>query len=96
MKKLYKAHAQFKDEFCNFEIKYYEYDVIDETPCYYIIIQYGNYKKNRKKVAKDSQNGFAFDTKEKALHNLIKRRQRYQHILEVLVEKNKEFLNQLK
>lgn len=93
MKKLYKAHAKFKDEFCNFEIRYYEYTVIDETPCYYIILYYEG---KRKKVAKDSLNGFAFDTKEKALNNLIKRRERYQNILEVLVEKNKEFLDQIK
>lgn len=93
MKKLYKAHGKFKDEFNNFEVRYYEYVVVDETPCYYIILYYGD---KRKKVAKDSQNGFAFDTKEKALHNLLRRRDRYQNILEILVEKNKEFLKELK
>lgn len=91
-KKLYKAHCRFKDEYCNFEVYYYEYPVLSETKHYYTVqVGWGT-----KKVQKESKNGFAFDSKEKALFNLFKRRERYQVILDTLMVRNDLFIEELK
>lgn len=89
---LYKAHCRFKDEYCNFEVYYESYPVFDETKFYYI----AHTPHGMKKVKKESKNGFAFDSKEKALFNLLKRRQRYQVILDTLMVRNDLFIEELK
>lgn len=92
IKHLYKAHCRLKDEYCNFEVYYSEYPIISETKCYYTV----HTPIGTKKVQKQSKNGFAFDTKEKALFNLLKRRQRYQVILDTLMVRNDLFIQELK
>ena len=92
IKHLYKAHCRFKDEYCNFEVYYSSYPVISETKYYYTV----QTTTGTKKVQKESKNGFAFDSKEKALFNLFKRRERYQCILATLTERNNVFIEELK
>jgi len=92
--KLYKCVAKLKDEYGNIDIHFNEFNVIGQTTDYYIIKTYC--KKGSKKVQKNSKNGYAFDSKEKALFNFLKRRERYSGLLEHFVEQNQILIKKIK
>ena len=91
-KKLYKCRARLKDDIGNLEVHYDQFNVIGETKEFYLIKSL----KGSKKVSKHSKNGYAFDTKAKALFNFLKRRERYSVFLKHFVSQNKLLIESVK
>ncbi len=94
IKILYKAHVQYQGEGADFEVLYNEFAVIRETPCYWYV-QDNDYV-NGKAVDKTAKNAYAFDTKEKALFNLLKRRERFNRILCHKISQNEYVIDELR
>lgn len=91
---LYKAYIEYTNEIGDWEVIYEEYKPIRETKCYWFIED--KYQPKGKRIDKTASNAYAFDTKEKALFNLFKRRERMQVILEFQMMSNERIIEGLK
>jgi hypothetical protein len=81
-KKLYRYDDGHTDK----ELRLQEFDIVKETPKGFFIEFYQN-KNNKKWVPKLGVNIFAWETKEKALFNYIKRKEKQIEILKYKTQK---------
>jgi hypothetical protein len=91
----YRAYHSKNYDTIDTKISYYEFNLIKETPCGYWIKEMcytpsserGRFTNGKKWIHKGAKNSYAFPTKEEALYNFYKRKERYIKILKSRLQK---------